>query len=259
MPNAEVRVGRDYGMDLTAKLALAATCVVAVYIGVRTLLIWRRTRMFPELCIGLNVLSIALGGLVLTLLMVVGSTPAEGARYYIPRVFGLLCIFVHIPASYATVWKIFRSSDRWALALVGVTTAAAVPWFLLVLTSEGVPVASSSVLLLVLRGGGMLWATLECFRYSALLRRRAALGLGDPIIAHRIWLWGLGAGFTLLAIGLDIGSWVLAGQAFINTPLGLVLAALTLAGALSIAFAFFPPVRYARRMERRYARAGEAV
>ena len=141
----------------------------------------------------------------------------------------------------------------------GVATAAAVPWFLLVVTSGGEPVASSSVLLLVLRGGGMLWATLECFRYSARLRKRAALGLGDPIIAHRIWLWGLGAGFTLLGISLDVGSWVLAGQAFINTPLGLVMAASTLAGALSIAFAFFPPARYARRMERRYAPAGETV
>ncbi len=116
-------------MDLLAKLALVATCVVAVYVSVRMLLIWRRARRFPELCIGLNVLSIALGGLVI----------------------------------------------------------------------------------------------------------------------------------TLLAISLDIGSWMLAGQAFINTPLGLVMAALGLAKALSIALAFFPPAGYARRMERRYARAGEAV
>ncbi len=246
-------------MDLLAKLALVVTCVVAVYVSVRMLLIWRKTRMFPELCIGLNVLSIALGGLVITLLMVSGSTPADGAKYFIPRVFGLLCIFVHITASYATVWKIFRSSDLWALALIVAATAAAVPWFFGALANRGEPVASSSVLLLVLRGGGMAWATLECFRYSARLRKRAALGLGDPMIAHRIWLWGLGAGFTLLAIGLDIGSWVLAGQALINTPLGVVMAALGLAGALSIALAFFPPARYASRMERRYADAGQAV
>ena len=80
--------------------------------------------MFPELCIGLNVLSVASGGLILTLLTVWGSTPEDGAKFYIPRVIGLLCLLVHIPAWYATAWKIFRSSDGWALALVGVATVA---------------------------------------------------------------------------------------------------------------------------------------
>ena len=87
----------------------------------------------------------------------------------------------------------------------GVATAAAVPWFLVVVTSGGEPVASSSVLLLVLRGGGMLWATLECFRYSARLRKRAALGLGDPIIAHRIWLWELGAVTAGTFLNIQLG------------------------------------------------------
>ncbi len=116
------------------------------------------------------------------------------------------------------------------------------------------------MLMLTVRGGGMAWAAYECFRYSSMLRRRAALGLGDPMIAHRIWLWGLGAVATLMAIGLDVGSWALAGASLGATPMGLhAMSFLGLLGAIAIAFAFFPPSFYLRWIKGGYADAGGTI
>ena len=53
-------------MEDLAKLGLLLTCVLAIYVGVRTLFIARRTRHFAELSIGANVLSLALGAMVLS-------------------------------------------------------------------------------------------------------------------------------------------------------------------------------------------------
>ena len=153
-------------------------------------------------------------------------------------------------------WKIFRPQDRWPLPLVTVATLLACVWMVsaLLLAGTGEGIAARSILLLTVRGVGMTWAAYECFRYSAMLRKRATIGLGDPMIAHRIWLWGFGAVTVMMTIALEFVSWGLSGVSLAATPMG--LHAMSLFGFVAtcgIAFAFFPPDFYVRMIERRLA------
>ena len=104
--SSEVVKSNLAGMDQISKIATVVTLLVAVYVGTRTLLVWRRTRMTPELCIGLNVLTIAAGGLTFAVLKMSGLTASDGVTFQVPRVIGLLFVVAHIPASFATSWKI---------------------------------------------------------------------------------------------------------------------------------------------------------
>jgi hypothetical protein len=233
-------------MELVARLGLLVTCMLAVYVGVRTLLIWRRTRMVAELAIGSNVLGIACGGAILVGLGVL--YPKTGAPApALPYALGLAGLVIHVCAQYIGNWKIFRSGDRWPLAPVVAAALLSCAWMGWVLVDRD-PSSARSVMFLGVRGIGMAWGAFECFRYAASLRKRAALGLGDAFIAHRIWLWGVGAISQTVVISLDLGSWAVVGTALAATPFGLhVTSLIGLVGAGAIALAFFPPRAYVRR------------
>jgi hypothetical protein len=242
-------------VDALARLGLLSTCVIALYVGVRTLLIWRRTRMVQELCIGLNIASIAVSGLVLTILTSVSNATGEGYPL-IPYTFGLLAMVIHVAAVYAGCWSIFRPGEQWPILVVAAATALGTLWMVLALAGAQGPSEFRSILMLSIRGGGMAWAAFECFSYSAKLRRRAALGLSNPMVAHQIWLWGLSASAALTSISLELG-----GLAFLDAPIhawpsGMhVISVLGLTGVLAVAFAFFPPAGYTRWIQARINRS----
>jgi hypothetical protein len=110
-----------------ARLGLFVTCLLAVYVCVRTLLVWRRTRKLAELAIGANVLGIAIGG---ALLVALGAFhPDMRSAPFVPYALGLLGLLVHVTAQYVGTWKIFRSGARWPIpfprrAGPGTTTSA---------------------------------------------------------------------------------------------------------------------------------------
>ena len=92
-----------------------------------------------------------------------------------------------------------------------------------------------------------VWATWECFRYHAMLKRRLALGLAKPMIAHRFWLWGISGAcvVVLLLVGM-FASYVLH-RSVLLWPFGLiVLSSFGLVSSITIWWAFFPPVLYER-------------
>jgi hypothetical protein len=228
-----------------ARLGLFLSCLLAIYVGLRTLWIWRRTRMVPELAIGANVLGIAIGGAVLTALGALSARSGDPAPL-VPYAIGLLGLVVHVVAQYVGNWKVFRASARWPLPVVALATLLALAWMASLLIDRD-PSSVRSVAFLGLRLGGMGWAAWECFRYAGLLDRRVALGLAEPMTAHRIRLWGIGASAQCIAIGLDLGSHALAGSTLGSTAVGLnAMSLLGLVGAICVALAFFPPKPYLR-------------
>lgn len=227
-----------------AQLAMLATCVLAIYVGGRTLLIWRHTRHVQEFFIGTNVLALALGGLLLTAIGILEDPDREVAL--VPHLLGALGLAVHVVALYGGTWKIFRPKDRWALWLTAAATGTVLAWVTLAVAQVD-PVTWRSQLYPGVRAVGMGWAAFECFRYSAMLRRRASIGLAEPAIAHRIWLWGMGAAASFAMCALDIASWQIVGTPAAAMPWGLAtMACLGLLGAGCIALAFFPPRFYVR-------------
>ncbi len=248
-------------MESLARLGMIATCVIAIYVGARTLWIWRRTRMVQELCIGTNVFSIAVGGLILTLLGALSSDPGQSPPWFWYSL-GLFSLVVHVAALYAGTWKIFRPQDRWPLSVVAAATLLAGVWMVWALLSVGSSEATGarSMLLLSLRGIGLAWAAFECFRYSTMLRKRAALGLAEPMIAHRIWLWGISAIASVFIILIDMGSWGVSAQPLAATQIGLhLMSSFGLVATAAIGLAFFPPAVYVRMIERHAAAQVAAV
>ena len=99
----------------------------------------------------------------------------------------------------------------------------------------------------------------ECLRYSALLRRRVEYGLGGSMVAHRIWLWGMGAIAQVVVLLFEVVSWYATGDVLMSTSLGLHLVSLLgLAGSVAIALAFFPPSGYVRFISARQAPVANA-
>lgn len=240
-----------------AHLIHLLTCLIAIYVGLRTLLIWTRTRKLPELAIGTSVLALALGGAVFA---VIGASYAPSGEAP-PRAlvaFGILAVLAHIVAAYVGSWRIYRPASRAALWLAVLGSALASVWAYSAMTS-GSPSVARSALFLSTRGVAMCWAAFEAFRYASMLRRRIAFGLADPMMAHRFWLWGVGASAQTIVIGVDLLMWIGTGGGLDGFAAGVhMTAAFGLVGTTAIALAFFPPRRYRAFIERAGQPAGAA-
>src|SRR5207249_8451885 len=99
------------------------------------------------------------------------------------------------------------------------------------------------------------WMATESFLYSARMRRRMRLGLGDPVVANRLWLWGWASAASAM---MSLMWWVPVTLSL--TFFGVVLRTriisfLGLFTAVFIGFAFYPPKFYVRMVERHAARA----
>jgi hypothetical protein len=104
------------------------------------------------------------------------------------------------------------------------------------------------------RVAAFLWAGLESLRYAGMMRRQARLGLGDPVVAAQIRLWGVAA----TANSLMLVFWAMAphlGHASVQDwSTGMFAAnALGLVGAGSLHLAFLSPAAWRRWIAERAA------
>jgi len=237
-----------------AELMMLVTCAIAIYVGLRTLRIFVRTRGLAELAIGINVLSIAVGGMILT--AIGGAGPPEPSVYgeaAYPIGMGFLAL--HLLAIYWGTWTIFRPRSRRVAGFCVLATIPICIWFVHASENLG-SIWVRPVLFQTLRGVGMTWSAFECFHYSDQLMRRATLGLASPLMAHRFWLWAIGATAALVVCTLELLSWGLGEAGFSWRPTGLmVTAGLGVVSALAVALALFPPAAYVRFMAPRLGAA----
>src|SRR5262249_39071894 len=90
------------------------------------------------------------------------------------------------------------------------------------------------------------WAAFEPLRYHALLRRRAAMGIGDPLVANRMLLWGVGRLASGCVAGVHLVAQLLGAYELPESLVG-VVSLLVLVTAAAEWLAFFPPRAYLRR------------
>jgi hypothetical protein len=254
---------------LATLLFIGGSAVVAA----RLLALARRTRQEPEALLGGAILCTAvLGyGVLIANLVVRGEQPPEtlpafavflGGAGRTLHDFGVTLFLLF-------VLRVFRRDAPWAKALAAGMTAllwgglltgafrgsfrfdidavGSVPWWCEYAVIWTYP----------------LWSGAEAYRYWRAMRRRVALGLAEPAVANRLWLWGTSSVFTALA------TWTASIPfAFVGDP-EIVLAitpavriATAVAGLLSVTcslFAFLPPAWYRRRIERGVTPAGAAT
>ena len=220
-------------------LGMIAACVT---VGVRLLLLTRRTRQAPELLLGLSFL--LMGGVGYPLAI---AARAGGGSATLLTI-ALAAQDVACMAMYAAAWRTFRSQDAWGAwvcAAAGVGFAASVGLAL----STGDPNSGGGYYLgLGVRAGAFAWMAGESYRYAGLLARRLQLGLVDPVLANRFRLWTISSGGVLLGFGVFLvgrlttdgvatAPWVLATTSLIS-----------LVSATSMWLAFVPPAAYLRRL-----------
>jgi hypothetical protein len=252
-------------MQLFGLVCVLAYCVVASVVAVRMLRLAGRTGQLPERLIGAALL---VGGgvsypVTVAAVLLAPSAPELARRLLVAGTLGL-------SASTWTmllVWRsVFHPGERWSLrvevAITGVLLAslvdrlAALDLAALSLAAGQRP-SAGYVIALVLQAVPFALNALSGFRHHGRLRRRIALGLADPVVANRIWLWAMTSVVVVLQYAWSIGS---AAFGFGTDPRssGAVIGSLGLTLSLLLTLAFLPPKAYLRWLAARGEKGAES-
>lgn len=251
-------------MESLAFLAVVVVAITSTGVGVRLLLVARRTRGFPEFALGSSLTAITGVGFPIVLLTELRETIGPLLTFAADFV-GSFVAAMGFAGFYVFTWRVFRADSRWALGLTmlgsggALVATAATVWLAIGVESSEEKfqiVRSWEVVLFASAALGFLWSAFEALRYHAMLRRRLALGLADRIVVNRVLLWGAtatAAGAALVILTLL----PLANVNHLNAPVALFTAALC--GFLASVFlylAFLPPAAYLRWLERSSPHSG---
>ncbi|HEY8494582.1 MAG TPA: hypothetical protein VIN04_11860 [Myxococcota bacterium] len=241
-------------MDGTVLLALVGQVAfigASLALGVKLIALWRRTRQLPELCVGLSfLLSGGLGYLAWFLLGVAMLHEASPQLRHALAASGLACSGLGAIANGIGNARIFRPGRVWPLVFVGMLGAGmAVGFGIYVRAASGHasfwigPLLSLPI---------FVWGATEALTLWSVLRRRARLGLADPLVVNRTGQWGVASLAVALMVAITVASRLLHGV----YPPAWVSAAgsgLCLVAALAIWLGFFPPRAFRERLARAYA------
>ena len=244
---------REVDLQVVALIASFFTMVVGAVVGVRVLLLSRRTGQVPELLLGGSLLLYAAIGQP----VMIASRPLGAALGYEARVAALCLSLLAIASSLVCLYlftrAVFRPASRPALAAVWLGGGLAAVASVLIVTS--IPLTPGDyepatrlglALLSVDFCVAMAWTATESLLYHRQMKRRLAVGLADPVVANRFLLWGTGCGVTSL-VPVAMIACVAAGLDVVMHPLPLLL--MSVAGVVISAcwsLTFFPPARYVR-------------
>jgi hypothetical protein len=244
-------------VQLVAALAGLLSVGVSLVIGLRLLLLWRRTRQLPELLIGLALL---LAGGFWSALIAVGrqATGLSDDVRVAMIVVGSVCGVAGLSSFALFNWRVFRPTTSWApaaaatlaLALLGIWVAQGFsPGWLVYANQERGPWNNATWI----AAASYVWAFADARLQYSMLSRRQRLGLADPVITDRMRLWTwmtatslVASAFfaTLQTLGIPVG----------GTPLGLSIAALAAVFTSTLlCLTFLPPAGYLESVRRRAA------
>jgi len=253
---------------LAGSLYLVSTIafgLVAGAIGIRLILLSRRTGQTPERFLGWGLLLTAgLGYMPMILGLVARNarpdlpaapfTAIVGAGWVFHNL-GVICMLVFVV-------RVFRSESGTARLLAGAMGVALwIGWGLFVAQGglvDGIP-RGGYWLAFATIGTYPFWSAFESFRYFGLMRKRLALGLAEPLLVDRFRLWGVAsvcaaASIWIVNIPTFVGMDVQTAQSSGLTALCmLVTAAFGTATVCTYWLTFFTPGWYRSRFTARAA------
>jgi hypothetical protein len=195
---ASVWVEEKTVLEALSGLITFGLMALSFVIGVRLVRLGRRAGG-PELWLGLYFLiyscfatsasvTLYLGWSAPQVAFSDGTTRILNAIFYALSTIGMTCL-LHFTQ------RTFRSDSTGARALVWGNCAVLVGAMIGVGVTEGFEVRVLNGIwywvAYLARLAPFVWVAIESFRYGALLRRRVAIGLADPLVADRFLLWGL--------------------------------------------------------------------
>jgi len=248
---------------------LAAAFSVLVFIGVsgvvgiRLLMLWRRTRGTPELACGLALTCIGMIGYPVAMASGMGIKPV--GQVNIPLfVTGTFFANFGVASYFWFTWKTFRQDVAWARWLTftaigllavagaaGVRDIAAAPPEMPSIEAQAGPAA----MLLLVTSICFLWAGIEGWRQYGMARRRLAIGLGDEVTTNRFLLWTGFAAANLILTWTYLFAQVLGLQPATNPAVQGIVGALVCVVSVCVYLAFLPPKAYLARIRGRVASA----
>lgn len=228
-------------MRVLSLIGFGAFVLASFGVGLRLLLLARRTREAPELAIGLALLFG--GGLGYALLMLALGTRALGGAAVPIAVFaGSACTALGAVCLAIGIQRIFRRGDPVSRVFVIVAALAlgatlvgralepqrmpAAPWVFWVATLVSLAVYA--------------WSASESLHFYGQMRRRVRIGLAEERTARRFLLWGVSAG---AAVGMHLASMIaraILGSGSAHPVLMATTSSLGLVAAISLWLAFFP-------------------
>ncbi len=246
-------------MEYLRWIGFGAFFASSLVIGVRLLLLARRTGKLPEFLIGIGVLGIGPFGFGLSMLAFVLASHSLALSATLMGS-ALLAGSIGAISQYLFAWMVFRRDASWARGVVWMAIALLLAGYIGDMLENGLVNRRNAgawfCLGAVMRTAGLGWCALESLRYHRIMRRRAALGLVDPVVSESFRLWGVGAGAAFTGSLLAIGVRALTGHGVAQTPiLNLALSLLGLIAAVAMWLAFLPTPAYLRWVESRGRRA----
>ena len=241
---------------------LATLCfvLVSLVVSTRLLLLAHRTRQKPELFLGLGLLGTAVLGYGVLIAAVIlrgaDQTHTVATLDRSLQACGQLLHDAGVTMIVIFVVSTFRPREPWAKALaallIGALWGGTLGWEL------------TNGFHFVGRGNGFwwleyaaiwtypLWTMVESYRYYALMRRRQAIGLADPLVTNRFLLWGSASLGTALAIWTSSISFFLPQRpeliAAWGPPIQIATATFGVVTVALFYLTFFPPSWYRRRI-----------
>jgi hypothetical protein len=243
-------------------IGFGAFFVSSLVIGLRLLLLARRTGKFPEFLIGIAVLCLGPLGYGLSML---AFALASHSLTLSATLMGssLLAANLGAIAQFLFAWTVFRRGARWAQAAVcaaiGLLLAAYVGDMLETGLVNRRPAGMWFWLGSLARSAAIGWTAIESLRYHRIMRTRARLGLADPVVAQSFLLWGVGCGAAFSGALVGHTTRILTGSGVAAfAALNLIVSLHGLVAAIAMWLAFLPPPAYLRRIGAR-SRRGTAV
>lgn len=237
-------------MQEFAVVTSLSSLALSVFVGARLVWVALRTRGAPEIAMG-TYQACVVGAIALYAALRDRFRADDPNALFGEVVFANLLIALGVVALAVGVWRIYRPSETWARNLcvaLSLWVLGACWWTAMgdVLPTT-VAATPANAFFVGGRSAIYLWGGFEGIRYHRMLRRRAAIGLGDPVIAHQILLWGVfSLTMGLLAVSSLSAGWVL-GPAYAQWTPGLFLTpAITLIASICLWLGFFPPAAYRR-------------
>jgi hypothetical protein len=242
-------------MTQFAVVVSLTTLALSIFVAIRLFVVAFRTRGAPETAMGIYQGLIVSAIFLYTILTRMGPDldPTVGFRLV---VVANLMIALGVVALSVGVRRIYRPTEGWAVGLCYATVVWVIGGWAWSSMGETLPTTvaptAANTFFVTGRSAVYLWGAFEGFRYHRMMQRRASLGLGDPVIAHRILLWGLFS-FTMgsLAVASLAAGFALGDAYATSVPVRFITPVLSLIASVLLWLGFFPPAAYERLIARR--------
>lgn len=252
------------GSQLLLAVSSAALLLASGAVGIRLLLLSRRTGGVPEWLMGVGLSLLVFVCLPPMLLSGIGRL-AVGEVGVVLLAAASVLLWLSFSCFAAFTWQAFRCDAAWALVLTGVISSAlAASCGGMVASILASPADVGSFEAAQLWTGLLRVPVISCFAWTSveglhnwrMARRREALGLGDPVVTNRFLLWGV-VGLIQTAVNTLSAVLHANGVGIMSSPLGLfVVAVAGLLGAVFLTLTFMPPPAYLAFVRGRAAAPG---